>query len=106
MRASAGGKALTSLLALAGLVSPAFAGKVDFNREVLPILTNNCFACHGPDAAKREADLRLDVRPSAGQSGLATVVAGKPAESELIARVTAKDDEGRMPPPKAGPALK
>jgi mono/diheme cytochrome c family protein len=106
MRANAGGKALTSILALAGLVSPAVAGKVDFNREVLPILTSNCFACHGPDAAKRQADLRLDVRPNAGESGLATIVAGKPEESELIARVTAKDDEGRMPPPKAGKALK
>jgi hypothetical protein len=106
MRPSARCKALTTLLALAGLVSPAVAGKVDFNREVLPILTSNCFACHGPDAAKRQADLRLDVRPKAGESGLATIVAGKPDESELIARVTAKDDEGRMPPPKAGKALK
>jgi mono/diheme cytochrome c family protein len=80
------------------------AAEVDFNRDVLPILAANCFACHGPDAEKRKADLRLDVRTGAvGKGGV--IVPGKPEQSELIDRLTAADAEGRMPPPKAGPRL-
>jgi mono/diheme cytochrome c family protein len=92
---------------LAALPSGAAAQLVDFGRDVLPILTANCFACHGPDADKRKADLRLDVREAAvsDANGTEAVVPGKPADSELITRVTAADGEGRMPPPKAGPRL-
>lgn len=65
-----------------------------FNRDVRPILSENCFECHGPDAAKRKADLRLD----AGPLGQAVVVAGKPGESELFQRITHADPTERMPP--------
>jgi len=74
---------------------------VDYRRDVRPILSDNCYACHGPDAAQRQAGLRLDVRDSAlarTKSGAVPVVPGAPAESELWYRVNAAPDE-RMPPP-------
>src|SRR5262245_11075989 len=86
------------------LPSVSCAEDVDFNRDVLPILSANCFPCHGPDANKRKAALRLDEREEA-LSGT-VIVPGKPAMSELLARVTADDADGRMPPPKSGPRLK
>jgi mono/diheme cytochrome c family protein len=89
----------------AALSPPASrAADVDFNRDVLPILSANCFACHGPDAGKRKAELRLDVRE--GAAGGKAIVPGKPDKSELLARLTADDAAGRMPPPKAGARLK
>ena len=74
---------------------------VRFDRDVRPILSENCFECHGPDAAKRKADLRLD----AGVLGQAVVVAGKPGESELFQRITHADPTERMPPQKSSRAL-
>src|SRR5690606_2788383 len=74
---------------------------VDFAREVRPILSDRCFACHGPDAAKREAGLRLDVRDVAVRalaSGRTAIVPGKPDQSELLRRLTAHDLDERMPP--------
>jgi len=76
---------------------------VDFRRDVLPILSENCFACHGFDAETREADLRLDTRDGAineTDSGAFAIVPGKPAESELLARVAEEDSDLRMPPPE------
>jgi hypothetical protein len=107
MRLSLAWNASTSLLGLLCLASPAFADKVDFNRDILPLLSAHCFACHGPDASKRKADLRLDVPANAvaDRGAVPAIVPGKPSESELIARITAADAEGRMPPPKAGPRL-
>jgi mono/diheme cytochrome c family protein len=96
------------LLALAGLGradGPAVrqgAGKVDFNRDVRPILSDNCFACHGPDAKKRKAGLRLDVRDASLKS---VITPGKPAESELVQRLVHEDPAKRMPPAKAKKAL-
>jgi hypothetical protein len=81
-----------------GAASPDAA--VRFGRDVLPILSDNCFLCHGPDAKARKADLRLDTHDGA----LAVIVPGKSAESELVRRITAADDE-RMPPPKTKRAL-
>jgi len=99
---------LASLLALLGLTAPSFAEKVDYNRDVLPILSAHCLACHGPDASKRKAKLRLDDRESAvaDRTGSAAIVPGKPSDSELITRITSAAPEERMPPPKAGPPLK
>ncbi len=71
---------------------PAF-----FSREVLPILSENCFSCHGPDEANRKADLRLDSREGALQA----LVEGKPETSELIARVLSEDEDLLMPPPSS-----
>jgi hypothetical protein len=81
-------------------LSPGAAAPPDsvvrFSRDVLPILSENCFLCHGPDAKGRKADLRLDTRDGA----LAVITPGKSADSELLRRVTATDNE-RMPPPKS-----
>ena len=88
------------VIAAAG-VAPA--ADVDFNRDVRPILSDKCFACHGPDAKHRKADLRLDEEKAATAAG--AVVPGKPAESALIARVTAADVDERMPPADGGKTL-
>lgn len=73
---------------------------VDFGSEIRPILSENCFVCHGPDGDNREAGLRLDSRSSVfGQrDGGAVVAPGDPAESELYRRITAENPEDRMPP--------
>lgn len=82
---------------------PAAEEPPSFNRDIRPILAAKCFACHGPDESHREADLRLDVRGVAIQSG--ALVAGKPDESELIARIFSDDADLRMPPAKADAKL-
>ena len=74
---------------------------VDFNRDIRTLLSDNCFACHGPDAAKQKADLRLDDRADAiapAKSGAAAIVPGQPDESELIKRIFASDPDALMPP--------
>ncbi|MBS0201382.1 MAG: PSD1 domain-containing protein [Planctomycetes bacterium] len=79
------------------------AGKVSFDRDVRPILSDNCFVCHGPDDQDRQAGLRLDLRSGAvkpAESGKTAIVPGKPDASELIQRVTSTDDNLRMPPLK------
>ena len=81
------------------------AGTVDFSRDVLPILSENCLLCHGPDTKTRKADLRLDVKESALRSKEPVIVAGKSGESELIRRIESEDPEEVMPPPKAGHKL-
>lgn len=76
---------------------------VDFNQHIRPILSTNCYVCHGPDISTREAGLRLDLRDSAIvalESGETAVVPGHPTQSELIRRVTSSDPEERMPPPE------
>jgi hypothetical protein len=102
---------LVSLLAaaLGGLVTMTgwSADKLDFNRDVRPVLSRNCFACHGPDDKKREADLRLDVRENAtaGRNGKPTIAPGRPDASELVRRITASDPDERMPPRETGKKL-
>lgn len=93
-----------SLLALTAPVLHAGDTEVDFARDVRPILSGHCFKCHGPDAAKRKADLRLDSQESAwgaGDSGKTVIVPGKPQESELIRRILTEDEDDLMPPPSA-----
>ena len=75
----------------------ASAAPVSFNRDIRPILSDNCFFCHGPDASHRQADLRLDVREDAVAAG--AIVPGKPAESTLVARINTTDVDELMPPP-------
>lgn len=78
---------------------------VDFGRQIRPLLSRNCFACHGPDEEHREAGLRLDVREiaiSKLDSGHAAIVPGKPDASELMRRITSTDPDVRMPPPNSG----
>ena len=73
---------------------------IDFIRDIRPILSNNCFQCHGPDSSTREADLRLDTREGAlgGGDRDALIVPGQPDESELLRRVSSDDPDERMPP--------
>ncbi|MDX1967672.1 MAG: c-type cytochrome domain-containing protein, partial [Planctomycetaceae bacterium] len=86
---------------------PPLPEKIEFNRDVRPILSDFCFQCHGPDQHARQADLRLDTLQgllgAAEQPGV--VRAGKPADSELLKRVTSTDPEEMMPPPKASKRL-
>jgi hypothetical protein len=73
-------------------------GKIEYNRDVRPILAENCFNCHGPDSASRKAKLRLDQREDAISMG--AIVPGKAKESTLLERVHADDPKEIMPPPK------
>jgi hypothetical protein len=97
------------LLAGEGQTLSAKAAKpVDFSRDVRPILSRNCFPCHGADEAKRAKALRLDLRETAIKplkSGETAIVPGDVDSSELIARITEEDDTLRMPPRKAGNRL-
>ncbi|HUR56846.1 MAG TPA: DUF1549 domain-containing protein, partial [Opitutaceae bacterium] len=91
------------LLALCSLLAvPALAqDKISFNEHIRPILSDNCFACHGKDAAHREARLRLDTADGATalrREGLPAITPGKLEKSELWWRINAKDPEERMPP--------
>ncbi|MEN9732722.1 MAG: hypothetical protein RLZ45_717 [Verrucomicrobiota bacterium] len=77
---------------------------VRFSRDVLPILSDHCFACHGPDAAARKGGLRLDVREGAtghGKSGKAAIVPGDPKASEVVRRMLTPDPDDLMPPPES-----
>lgn len=77
--------------------------RVDFNRDIRPILSDVCFQCHGPDKNQRQADLRLDVKDDVykDREGYAIVVPGKLDTSELYSRLIDTDDKQRMPPPEA-----
>jgi hypothetical protein len=89
---------------LSAAAVPAQDPVPDFAREVRPLLARHCFACHGPDEAARQGGLRLDERAAAlrpAKSGRAAVVPGEPAASELVRRITAADEDERMPPPSA-----
>ena len=87
------------LCALVGVRRRA-ADKLEYNRDIRPILAENCFACHGPDSAARKADLRLDQRDD-GRRGRRPSCPGKPDESELIDRIFSDDPTELMPPPKS-----
>ena len=85
-------------------VSAACVGAADvpsFDRDIRPILSDRCYACHGPDEKKRKADLRLDTREGAlaDLGGYQAIVPGQPDESELIARILSDDVDEMMPPP-------
>ncbi|HUG70129.1 MAG TPA: PSD1 and planctomycete cytochrome C domain-containing protein [Pirellulaceae bacterium] len=93
------------LVLLAACVSNCAAGeeRIDFNRDIRPILSDNCFYCHGQDANKRQADLRLDLRDPAVEAG--AIVPHDTATSSLIDRVNSEDPEVMMPPPKSNRRL-
>src|SRR5262245_38289475 len=93
--------ALLLVAAFDSLAWSAEPARVNFSRDVLPILSENCFVCHGPDPNNRKADLRLDTKEGALRTKDPIIVPGKSGESELILRVTSDDDEERMPPPKS-----
>lgn len=82
-------------------------GPLSYRRDIRPILSDRCFQCHGPDAASREAGLRLDVREEAvrARDGIAAIVPGDPAASELVFRIHEPRPDDRMPPPESGKSL-
>lgn len=87
---------------------PLPGDEVLFNRDILPILSDHCFQCHGPDAASREADLRLDSEADAKQSGddePTIIVPGAPEKSGLVLRITTDDADLVMPPTDSGKQL-
>ena len=103
---------LTSCVLVLVSTSPSYASQptnnaeqqqsIQFNRDIRPILSNNCIACHGPDEKQRKAELRLDDEKSAKSS---VIVAGDVKGSELIARITSTDADTKMPPPESGKSL-
>ena len=84
------------------------AEEIDFSEQVLPILSENCFHCHGPDAGDRKGGLRLDLEDGAKsklKSGSTAIVPGQLDASELVARILSTDPDDRMPPPDSGKRL-
>ena len=82
---------------------------IDYNRDIRQILSNNCYACHGPDQAKLQAGLRLDKQETALavlESGGAAIVPSNSGQSKLITRIASHDDDEVMPPKEAGKRLK
>lgn len=102
---------VAALCALVGLLPSAVRGEdkpIDFNRDIRPLLSNNCYQCHGPDAAERQAGLRLDSREDAFaelESGERAIVPGDVKASALVARIETTDDSMRMPPIESGKSL-
>ncbi|MEQ1749581.1 MAG: DUF1549 domain-containing protein, partial [Prosthecobacter sp.] len=95
---------LLFLLCLLVLSKPASAaGKLRYNRDIRPILSDNCFACHGPDKNHREADLRLDVREAAIE--MKAIIPGKPEASSITERMHTHDEDDLMPPPESKKTL-
>ncbi|TVP98312.1 MAG: DUF1553 domain-containing protein [Planctomycetaceae bacterium] len=102
--------AVTAIGCLLGSLPAASAAEIDFNRDIKPLLSNQCFFCHGPDEAERQGGLdglRLDTQEGAhaDQGGHAAIVPGDAAASELIRRITSDDDGEVMPPPGTGRRL-
>src|SRR5260370_19854138 len=84
------------------------AGTIGYNSDIRPILTENCFPCHGADSAARKANLRLDRFEDAilpRKDSQPAVVPGKPQESAMVTRITATDPDDIMPPAKTHKVL-
>ena len=102
------------LIAIAFLVAASSGSGIQaedpvrFGRDILPILSTNCYACHGPDEHERKANLRFDIEADAKaeHDGGLTIVSGKPDQSTLIARITSADPDLIMPPPDSHKNLK
>lgn len=88
-------------------IEPRLPKRIEFNRDIRPLLSDNCFFCHGPDKNTREADLRLDTLEGlqGTDGGPGAIVPGKPDVSELLRRITASDPDLQMPPAKSGKTL-
>src|SRR6187401_2099476 len=86
----------------------AHAGKLSYNRDIRPILSENCFFCHGPDPKTREANRRLDLRDAAlaDLEGMRAIVPVDLKASDVVARIESTDKDDVMPPPKSHKTLK
>src|SRR6478752_2728213 len=98
---------VASLLCSAFVLGASEKSAIQFNRDIRPILSDNCYGCHGPDKDKRKAKLRVDTK-----EGLFTtlkdrtpIVPGKPAESEIYRRITSQDSDEIMPKSNSGKKL-
>jgi hypothetical protein len=81
---------------------------LEYDRVIRPILSNNCYKCHGPDAAERQGELRLDLRETAtvaAESGKIAIVPGRADQSELVRRIFSNEPDEQMPPPDSGKKL-
>ena len=88
--------------------TPTIQPPVDFSREIKPILSDHCYACHGPDEKKRKAGLRLDLKDEAlkpAKSGRLAIVPKDLEKSELVRRIMTSQEEDRMPPSKGAKPL-
>jgi hypothetical protein len=94
---------MIGLTMICGLSPVGNADEINFNRDIRPILAENCFYCHGQDANKRQGELRLDDRASAIESG--AIVPGDIAASSIVDRILSEDSEAIMPPPKSNKYL-
>ncbi len=98
---------ILAILLLPGVLFAGGGGALSFNRDIRPILSENCFACHGFDAKKREADLRIDTAEGAfaDLGGYQAIVPGNLAKSEAWQRILSTDPDEVMPPPKSHKTL-
>ena len=98
---------MSATVCIASAIDAAVPEVIEFNRDVRPILSETCFVCHGPDANKRQGELRLDTEAGLFGTNSKTkpVVAGTLGESELVKRVTSSDPEQLMPPVDSGKKL-
>src|SRR5947207_3479217 len=100
---------LLSTLSLAVAMHLPATEKLQFNRDIRPILSDRCFKCHGPDKASRKAGLRLDIAEEAyaprKKSGKHAIVPGKPDQSLVCAKIFSSDPDDLMPPPESKLAL-
>ncbi len=96
------------MMVAAGLQATASAGTPSFSRDIRPLLSDRCFACHGPDDQGRKGGLRLDLPEAAhagGKSGEAAILPGNAAESEILRRMRSTDPDEMMPPPELKKSL-
>src|SRR5205085_3558077 len=94
-------------LAALGARAASSSAQVDYGRDILPILSDNCYHCHGPDEKARKAKLRLDMKEGAFRTkdGVTVIVPGNSKKSELVRRITSSDPDDLMPPPKSNRKL-
>src|SRR3954465_13347069 len=98
----------TLLFTFALTILPAYSGAIQYNRDIRPILSENCYQCHGPDKNHRKAGLRLDVKEESFkklESGETAIIPGDIEKSALIKRICTTDDDDVMPPTKTGKKL-
>ena len=96
-----------SVCAASDVVRPR-TSKIDFRRDIRPILSNHCFQCHGPDEQQHQTNLRLDTHDGALvelDSGGFAIVPGNRGASQLLSRIASHNDDSRMPPPETGKRL-
>src|SRR3954464_3133538 len=95
--------ALMSVAVAARAVDPPSSGKIDYTRDIRPILSDNCYHCHGPDAEHREKKLRLDTKAGLFEKAddVIPFVPGKLDQSEGWLRILSTDKDEQMPPPKS-----